>query len=183
MINILKLWLLLALPLCGYGQTEPLQVLFIGNSFMYNNDMPAIDSSLVKAAGINAEISFHYALGQSIDYFVHDASCWAIIKSKKWDYIVFQDNQRYYYDSLGQFDSFDVAVPIVANNLVFQDSIKKLIPCVKIVYFAGWEQEGGIPSLFPGDNTDKMIERILANYRYLNNLPGVNNIIAPIGVA
>jgi hypothetical protein len=58
-----------------------------------------------------------------------------------------------------------------------------MIPCVRIIYFAGWEQEGGVPTLFPGDNTEKMIGRILTNYKYLNDQPGVHNIIAPIGVA
>jgi len=180
--SAIVLFFLLGFSACSYGQARTVQVLFIGNSFTNAHNMPGMVSNLVTAAGLKADISFHYAFGQSINYFIKDASCWQAIKSKTWDYIVFQDNQRFYYDSLGKFDSMGYASPVLANNLKLQDSIKKLIPCVKIIYFAGWELEGGLPDRFPGDNTEKMLKRILANYSYLNHLPGVNNTIAPIGV-
>jgi hypothetical protein len=99
------------------------------------------------------------------------------------DYIVIQDNQRYYCNSTGKIDSFGYPAQVLSNNLIFQDSIKKIHPCTKIIYFAGWEQKGGLPKLFPGDNTIKLIKRIAANYKYMNDQAGVHNIIAPIGAA
>ena len=183
MRSALQFLFYVSLSLATKGENQPLKILFIGNSFMYNHDMVSMERGLTEAAGIDAYIGTHYSLGQSLNYFIKDTSCWNIIRSKQWDYIVLQDNQLYYCDSVGKLDSMGSKLPVLHNNLVFQDSIKKLIPCVKIIYFAGWEKNGGFPQRFPGDNTDKMISRILANYSLLNNMPGVHNIIAPVGVA
>ena len=144
---------------------------------------------MVEAAGLKADIDLKIGLGQSVDYHFHDPVCWAKIKEKKWDYIIIQDNQRYYCDRRGLIDSFDytnhmaMRVPLLENNIHMQDSIKKLDPGVKIIYFAGWEKCGGEPERFPGDSTKKMIARILANYKYMNDQPGVHNLIAPVGAA
>jgi hypothetical protein len=183
-LNHLLFFILIGLlPKMGTAQSAQIKVLMIGNSFIYNNNLPDIERDLVKAAGIHAQISAYLDTGKSIDYFITDTSCFNMIKSASWDYIVIQDYQAYYYDSLGKFDSMGYNIPLLKNNLKFQDSIKKLNPCVKIIYFAGWEQFGGVPDRFPGDNTEKMIKRILANYKFLNDLPSVHNVIAPIGVA
>src|ERR1017187_858216 len=176
MIKIVSLCLLLCLPLTGYSQMNKTRVLFIGNSFTQQHDLPGMVSNLADAAHINMDYAMHYAEGMSVNYFVGDSSCWQLIKSKQWDYIVIQDNQRYYYGTNGELDSMGHKTPLLVNNIKFQDSIKKMIPCVRIIYFAGWEQEGGVPTLFPGDNTEKMIGRILTNYKYLNDQPGVHNI-------
>jgi len=183
MLKTLTLFLFLALPWRASCHESPVEILFIGNSFIHSYGMHGIVFKLAEAAGIPMDATLHYSEGKSVNYFIHDTACWNRIRSRQWDFIVIQDNQRFYYDSLGKFDSLGYPSPILANNLKFQDSIKKLIPCVQIVYLAGWEQEGGIPARFPGDNTKKMLKRLLANYHYMNNLPGVHNIIAPVGVA
>jgi len=187
-----KLFLFLAIPFCALGQTtpyfsmrqqSPVRILFIGNSFTEGNDLPGIVKGLADQIEINTEVVAHIAEGQSIDYFIHERECWDYIRSRPWDYIVIQDNQKYYDDSIGKLDSFGVPIPLLANNVKFQDSIKKLLPCVKIIYFAGWEQNGGDSCFAPDDNTVKLVKRILDNYGYLNSQPGVHNIIAPIGIA
>ena len=164
-------------------QQTPVRVLFIGNSFTEGNDLPDIVKGLADEVGINTEIVSHTVQGKSIDYFIHEQECWDYIRSRSWDYIVIQDNQKYYCDTLGKFDSSGIPIPLLENNIKFQESIKKLMPCVKIIYFAGWEQNGGVKSLFAADNTTRMVKRILENYGYLNNMAGVHNVIAPIGMA
>jgi hypothetical protein len=159
-------------------KTDSTSILFIGNSFTVNNDMPDVVLQLAHQVGLRVRIDSFIALGQSVNYFMNDDTCFQKIKSREWDYVVFQDYQAFFYDSLGTFPP-----GIFENNLKFQDSIKKWQPCAKIIYEAGWEKKGGIPSRFPGDNTDKLINRILANYAYLNNQPGVHNTLAPVGLA
>ncbi len=168
---------------------RPLKILFIGNSFLYNNNLPDLVNSMAEAAHIKVKIDSRIALGQSVNFHCHDKNCWAKINAMQWDYVVIQDNQRYYYDAKGLIDSFDyknlkvMQTPLLSNNIKFQDSIKKLIPGVKIIYFAGWEKSGGDKVRFPFDSTPKLIRRLLANVKYLNDQPGVHNVIAPIGVA
>lgn len=167
----------------AHGQSSPVRILFIGNSFTEGNDLPDIESGLAETAGIKTEIKAYIALGKSVDYFIHDPACWNFIRSRPWDYIVIQDDQQYYSGSVGKIDSFGYPSPLLINNIIFQDSIKKLIPCVKIIYFAGWGKNGGDTSMFPNDNTVKLVRRIADNYLYMNNLPMVHNVIAPIGIA
>jgi hypothetical protein len=187
-----KILLLLIMPFYAIGQTDPyfsmrqqtpVRILFIGNSFTEGNDLPGIVKGLADEVEINTEIVSHIALGQSIDYFINEPECWDYIRSRQWDYIVIQDNQKYYTDSIGTLDSFGMPIPLLSNNIKFQNRIKKLVPCAKIIYFAGWEQNGGDKCMSPNDNTVKLVKRILANYGYLNNQAGVHNIIAPIGIA
>lgn len=159
-------------------KTDSTSILFIGNSFTVNNDMPDVVRQLAHQVGLRVKIDSFIALGQSVNYFIKDDTCFRKIKSREWDYVVFQDYQAFFYDSLGTFPP-----GIFENNLKFQDSIKKWQPCAKIIYEAGWEQKGGIPSRFPGDNTDKLINRIMANYAYLNDQQGVHNTLAPVGLA
>ncbi len=160
------------------AKRDSINILFIGNSFTVLNDEPLLFSSLARIAKIPVHVESFTHLGVGVDFFIAKDSCWLAIKSRKWDYIVFQDLQSYYYDSLAKFPPH-----ILADNLKFQDSIKSLIPCVKIIYVAGWEMQGGIPARFHGDNTILMINRILSNYAYLNNQPNVHNTISPVGVA
>jgi len=167
----------------GTAKAKGYDILFIGNSFTGNHNMPKMLAHLVDSAGLHANVASYILLGRSVNEYIKDPKCWEVIRSNPWDYIIIQDNQLYYSDSVGKLDSFGSHLPVLANNIKFQDSIKKLIPCVKIIYFAGWEQDGGFPSRFPNDSTPALIDRIMANYQYLNKQPGVNNTVAPIGAA
>jgi hypothetical protein len=153
-------------------------VLFIGNSFTDNYDVPGLLDSMARHEGLPLHTGKFLRLGQSISYFADNDTCFNLIRSRDWSFIVFQDNQSNYVDTAGKIPG-----DIVSLNLKFQDSIKKLVPCTHIIYAACWEKKGGFPARFPGDNTERLYKRIFANYTWLNSRPGTNNIIAPVGLA
>jgi len=163
-----------------FAQTssDSIHVLFIGNSFTVNRNTPETFKALTVSAKLPVSVGSYTRRGTGVDFFIKSDSCWRTITSKKWDYIVFQDRQADYYELPGTFPK-----DVLENNLKFQDSIKKRVPGVKIVYVAGWERHNGFPQRFRNDNTRLLINRILANYDFLNHQPNVNNIIAPVGVA
>jgi len=142
---------------------DSLQILFIGNSFTVLNNEPTLFKCMTSEACLPAHVESFTHLGMGINFWITDTGCWKKIRSRSWDYVVFQDLQSYYYEAFGTYPK-----GVFSNNLRFQDSIKKLNPCCKIIYVAGWEQQGGLPLRFPGDNTDQLIDRILNNYTYIN---------------
>lgn len=100
----------------------------------------------------------------------------AMIRSKKWDVAVIQDNQgRFVRDSA----VFSGASKVVQGHLNIMDSIKANNNCAKIVLFGGWAWKYGSPPF--GNTGIECIQRILVNYRVLNDT--MKEIIAPIGEA
>jgi len=160
-------------------QPDTLKVLFIGNSFTKDNGgVPDIFKDMALRTGRLVKTDAFLRNGWSIKDFIKKDSCWLKIKSRNWDYIVFQDFQGFYGDTLGVFPP-----DIVAYNIEFQNKIKKQCSCAKIVYVDGWEKKAGFKDKFPNDNINRLINRIMANYKYLNDQHGVGNIIAPVGLA
>jgi len=157
--------------------TDTVSILFIGNSFTVNNDCPGVFKHVTDGAGKKVCIGSCIHRGGSVKDFINNDTCWTKIKSRNWDYIVFQDYQAFYGDTLGVFPE-----GILEDNLKFQEKIKKINHCAKIIYTAGWENRNGFKDRFPKDNMKRLIHRIMANYAYLNNKNGVHNIIAPVGL-
>ena len=86
------LWLV---PLAVSGQdtpSEPLKVLFIGNSYTSVNDLPAMVAALADAAGgRKIEVDRHLVGGCTLEKHVKDQKAIDKIRSAKWDVVVLQE--------------------------------------------------------------------------------------------
>jgi hypothetical protein len=75
--------------------TDELQVLFIGNSFTYFHDLPKMISELAKAG---KQRPLHYERetpgGCSLEKHWKDGKALAKIQSRKWDFVVLQDQSQ-----------------------------------------------------------------------------------------
>ncbi|MES2592628.1 MAG: T9SS type A sorting domain-containing protein [Bacteroidota bacterium] len=159
-----------------YSQTK---VLFLGNSFTYTFDVPALFGGLANAAGISVTIDQNTQAGiavadEQIVGHVNDPTSQSKINSQQWDYVVVQDNQGDYVNNVGV-----ISANCGNANVALYNMIKANNPCTRIVYFAGWGPSGGA---FSGDNTTACIDRIHGNMIYLNNGIG-QEIVTPIGKA
>jgi hypothetical protein len=78
------------------GQTvaqPPLKVLFIGNSYTYVNDLPALIAGLAEAAGgRKIEAGQHLIGGCTLEQHVKDKKAIEKIREKRWDVVVLQDH-------------------------------------------------------------------------------------------
>ena len=157
---------------------EQIQVLFIGNSFTRNNGTIELFKNIAFTAGFQVNAEGFLREGGSVEKYIHNDSCWKVVRSRNWDYLIIQDYQSYYGDTLGVFPP-----GLLEANIAFQDSIKKINPCAKIIYVAGWDKQAGLKNYSSTDTIIRLIPRIMVNIRYLNNQPGVHNIIAPVGLA
>lgn len=101
---------------------------------------------------------------------------YALIRSKKWDVAVIQDNQGRFVRDSAQFPG---SSKVVQGHLKLMDSIRQNNSCAKVLLFAGWGVKTGLP---PYGNTGiEMIQRILRNYVVINDT--MKEIISPIGDA
>ncbi|MCE9538422.1 MAG: hypothetical protein K8R85_04280, partial [Bacteroidetes bacterium] len=155
------------------------KVLFLGNSFTFTYDVPALFSGLASSAGISVSIDQNTQAGmavadEQIVGHVNDGTSQTKINSQQWDYVVVQDNMGDYVNNIGVIPS-----SCGNANVALYNMIKANNSCTRIIYFAGWGPSGGV---FTGDNTSACIERVHGNMIYLNNGIG-QEIVTPIGKA
>lgn len=160
-------------------------ILFVGNSFTYYNAMPQMVKSLADSAGVNAYVAVHAPGGISVgdiaqgnQAHMNNPVLFSLIRSRKWDIVVIQDNQGRFVRDSAQFPSTAVSL-VIEGHLRLMDSVKANNACAKVVLFGGWAFKNGMP---PYGNTGiEMIRRILCNYRVLNDT--LHEVISPIGEA
>ncbi len=175
---------LLALFCIGITRAQDTtRILFIGNSFTYYNAMPSIVKAIADSARLPVVTGMHAPGGVSVGDIaqgnmahMNNPALFSLIRSKKWDVAVIQDNQGRFVRDSAQFPSSSL---VVQGHLNIMDSVKANNSCAKIVLFGGWAWKNGMP---PYGNTGiESIRRILVNYRVLNDT--MKETISPIGEA
>lgn len=167
-----------------FAANDTTRVLFIGNSFTAVEDVPGLVKSLAEQAGHPFEMMAHTPGGISVgdvsqgtSAHMNNPAVFAAIRSKKWDFVVLQDNQGRFVDGAGIFPSPN-ASKVVEGHLKIRDSVRANWPCARMLWFSGWAWKDGYPGL--GDGA-KLIRNIYENYLVLNDT--TNEIIVPIGSA
>ncbi|ASK30562.1 hypothetical protein CEY12_10775 [Chryseobacterium sp. T16E-39] len=112
-------------------------VLFIGNSMTYFNDMPELFKSIAVSKGKNIEVTSHTVGGAGFLNHVNDASLFLKIKSKNYKYVIMQPGTG---ESAGA--SNPVTLTAQRGNMI-KDSIRKYSPCSKIFLY---EIPYGVPA-------------------------------------
>ena len=159
------------------------KVLFIGNSFMSFNELPALFSQLAQGAGESVVVASHMPGGASVGdtiqgTFAHmfNPDVYALIKSQDWDYLFLQDRQSRFAMSRGVFPGDS---RVMEGHLKIRDSLLFYHPCAHMIWFAGFGTKNGYP---PYSTTGVgLIDSIYQNYLYLEDSAG--QVIAPIGPA
>ncbi len=113
------------------------EVLFIGNSVTYFNDMPEIFKNIAASKGKNVSITTHTPGGTGFVNHVDDPSLYQKIKSKNYQYVIMQPGTA---ESAGH--SYPVSVTAERGRKI-RDSIRKYSPCSKIFLY---EIPYGVPS-------------------------------------
>lgn len=156
----------------GYSQTK---VLFIGNSFTnYAYSVPGMFNGFAISAGISIQSDFNAPGGYTVLQHTTNATTQNKITSKKWDYVVVQDNLGNFAGNVGSIGS-----SVISAHQTLINQIKANDSCTRIIFFAGWGPVGGTSS---SDNTNACINRIHSNMILLNN-NFFDEIVSPIGKA
>ncbi|MCT2563666.1 PKD domain-containing protein [Chryseobacterium herbae] len=128
---------LILLNLCTLLFAQADQVLFIGNSMTYFNDMPVLFKDLAASKGKNVEVTSHTVGGAGFVNHVNDNALYQTIRSKTYKYVVMQPGT-------GESAGYTYPVSVTAERgRKLRDSIRKYSPCSKIFLY---EIPYGVPS-------------------------------------
>ncbi len=181
MKKLIVLQLLLFHVLCHAQDTT--KVLFIGNSFTSQNNLPNLFYQLAQASGKNVVVASHMPGGISVGDTAQGTSAhmnnpivYSLIKSNSWDYLVLQDNQGRFCLGYGQFPSSSL---VIEGHIKIRDSLLHYHPCAHMIWYAGFGPKNGYPPY--GDTGEALIDSIYRNYQYLLDTAG--QVLAPIGPA
>jgi hypothetical protein len=159
------------------------KVLFIGNSYTSQNDLPNLFKLLAQGAGKNVVVDSYMPGGVSVGdtaqgtmAHMNNPAVFAIINSNKWDYVMLQDNQGRF--CLG-YKHFPASSYVIAGHIKIRDSVLHNNHCAHMLWYAGYGPKAGAPPY--GNTGEALIDSIYHNYQYLRDTAG--QILAPIGPA
>lgn len=119
-----------------YSQTQQ-NILFIGNSLTYYNNMPSLFQNLALSKGKSINAQFYAPGGTGFSNHVNDANVYALFASRIWDFVVLQPGTG---ESVGASATSDSTI---ARGQRLIDSIKFYSPCAKVILY---EISNGIAS-------------------------------------
>jgi hypothetical protein len=138
-------WLLLALACSATAaspdpvsrDTPPLRVLFVGNSYTYVNDLPAMFARLAEAGGFSVETAMAAAPGWTLADHAASGQTLQAIRGTRWQYVVLQEQS---------------AVPVIER-----ERVERMYPAVRSLVreiagvgaapllFMTWGHRDGLP--------------------------------------
>jgi len=112
-------------------------ILFLGNSYTYGNDLPGMVRNLASAAGKSATTTMVATGGQTLAGHVSGGSL-DTIRGGDWDAVVIQDQSQ-----RPSFGAGYVFYNILPDADMIVDAIRETNPCTRPVYFLTWGKRDG----------------------------------------
>jgi hypothetical protein len=172
------LFILLLTTICSFGQQKIKKVLFIGNSYIYVNDLPKMLAEMAKSTGDSLIYESNTIGGSTLKMHSTDATTIAKIATGKWDYVVLQDQS--------QFPSFPIS-QVQQDVYPYAKRLDSMItsanPCTETVFYMTWGRKNGDASnctFWPPVCTYIGMDSML-RLRYTAMANDNNAIIAPAG--
>jgi len=154
-------------------------ILFLGNSYTYFNDLPGMVGSLATAAGFSATVESVATGGQTLGG--HVAGSLGHITSGDWDVVVIQDQSQ-----RPSFSDGYVCKNVIPEAKTIVDTIRAKNPCTVPVFFLTWGKRDGDTQNCANGNYfctfEGIQDRLTKNYK---NLACLNQParVAPAGEA
>jgi hypothetical protein len=160
----------------GLSDASSLNVLFVGNSFTYVNDMPGLVKQLAEAAHeVKPFVSVQETPGgYTLKRHWEDGKAVQLLQSSRWDYVVLQEQSQFL--SFEQWQRFRDVHPYARqlNNLAWQNK-------AKLVLFMTWGYEKGDLENRTSDSFSDMQSRLTeGNMELAKDLSAT---VAPVGIA
>lgn len=156
---------------CNDNSTDCTRVFFIGNSYTYVNDLPSTFAKLAQSGNHRVEVAMLANGGAVLADYVNSAEMQNILDSKKWDFVVLQEQSQ---------------IPAVQESRIASmypaaRSLVKLIrqTGAKPILFETWGHQNGYPE--KGMNYEAMQYHI--DEGYLAIARELNVTVSPVGLA
>ncbi len=153
---------------------EPLNVLFIGSSLTFANDMPGMFRDLAEQAGKEVNVEEVTFGGQALRHIINSSFAIDKIKSKAWDVVILQD------DAIAAFpDMYSLGVKTLTS---FKSVIRESNPNANIIYQMAWGLKHGVNIQGEGYYSyEELFQKLYDGTLYFANQ--MNFIVGPVGKA
>lgn len=155
---------------------DSVSVLFIGNSYLYTNDLPNVFKNIAISKGDIATIDSKTNGGFTFQSHVNDPVTFQKINSKPWDYVVLQGQSQEPSFPYGQVNTSTLPYAVQLADSVYSNS-----PCSQAMYFMTWGRQVGDPQWDSINTFDKMNFRL--RNAYLRIADSANASVSPSGPA
>jgi hypothetical protein len=160
------------------GQKK-LEVLFLGNSYTYVNDLPNLITQIALSKGDTLLTDENDVGGYTLQAHSTDATSLSKINSRPWDYVILQEQSQ-----RPAFPQSQVAVEVYP----FADSLNKYIKnndsCTQTVFFMTWGRKNGDATNCASYPPICTYEGMQTGLRYSYLLMGqtLNAVVSPVGI-
>jgi hypothetical protein len=153
---------------------EPMNVLFIGNSYTHYNNMPGIFQDIAVSKGVKINVEMSAKSNHTCKMHCAREELFEKINSKKWDYVVIQAFSR----ELGHDPAYlDTSFVPYFNRII--DSVYTNNACTNVLLYMTWGYKNGQKENPEMDTYQKMSDKIAQGYQYISDIYSLP--IVPVG--
>jgi hypothetical protein len=178
MIKIKSLFLLLLITNCAIAQQQIKKVLFIGNSYTYVNDLPALLSNAAQSTGDSVIYDSNCIGGYTFQLHSTNATTLQKIAQGNFDFVVLQEQSQ-----LPSFPISQVQSSVYPYAKTLDSLINVANPCTETVFYMTWGRKNGDASNcpnWPPICTYSGMDSLL-RMRYENMANTNSAIVSPVG--
>jgi hypothetical protein len=169
------IFILLLLPILAAAQITK-KVCFIGNSYIYTNDLPTIISNLATADGNTLVKDQNTIGGYTLQSHSTNTSTLTKIAANSWDYVVLQEQSQ-----LPSFEWAQVQSDVLPYAESLCESIRNSNACAIPIFFDTWGRQNGDPQWDSIDTFTEMNQRLYNAYEYMADAN--SGLLSPVGIA
>lgn len=165
------------LMLMAPGASGQANVLFVGNSYIYTNNMPQMIADVASSAGYSMTWSSNTPGGCTLMQHCTNQSM-TLIRQGGWDFVVLQEQSQ--YPSFPQWQVEAEVFPFAARLV---DSVYAASPCAEPVFYMTWGRKNGdadnageFPVLATYEGMDSMLYM-----RYMQMAEDNDASVCPVG--
>ncbi len=139
------------------------RVLFIGNSYIYSNDLPGLVRQLALSMGDTVETGMSAPGGHTFQQHSTNPTTQAFIALGNWDFVVLQEQSQ-----RPAFPPEQVAQEVLPYATQLVQQVRSANPCTEVIFMMTWGRENGdaanCPNYPPLCTYDGMQQRLRESY-------------------
>lgn len=163
-----------------FSDSQSFEVLFIGNSYTYTNNLPEMLRELALSNGDTLIYDSYTPGGYTFELHSSDPNTIAKIKERKWDFVILQEQSQ-----RPSFPPSQVAVEVYPYAILLDSMINANHKCTETVFFMTWGRKYGdqlnCPFYPPVCTFAGMQQRLRESYLEMGNI--LSATVAPAGIA
>lgn len=174
----MKKTVLFALTLLSFASLaqDSVSVLFIGNSYTNYNSLPSLVNNIAVSLGDQVTFDSHTPGGTTFASHAGNATVYAKINDRPWDFVVLQAQSQEPSFSDAQVDAQTLPFAIQLADSIYANNF-----CSETLFYMTWGRENGDPQWAPISTFEGMNGRL--RNAYMRFADSVEGAVAPVGSA